>query len=300
LSRFYFLSGKRTAVMVRQLRSALLLASLALLLAPPARAGSAGKNQHFGDGFSIDLDEAYDRVLEVVKNVSEDGIVRGTSEYKGSAELYGAVPGTTSKAFHSPPVPGTVLYKVRTGTIAPEHFYQSNDVGTVTVRYVVKSLGPQSTRLAIDAIFQEESHHHYHPSDGTVENSEFLAISDEIKDLDDRDAKAKQDAVYAVEEKKIAALLTQLDQARADLKAANAREQELAKKVHAVSGGKPGQVRTASADLKNQPYNESKTLRLLSQGEAVTVLLETRSWSKVQTANGQQGWVYRLMLEAPQ
>jgi hypothetical protein len=262
----------------------------------PAKDGT-----HYGDGFSIDLDEAYDRVLEVVKGVSEDGVIRGTSEYKGVAELYGAVPtAASSKAFHTPPIEGTLLYKVRTNTLAPEHFYQSNDVGTVTVRYVVKSLGPKSTRLAIDAIFQEESRHHYHPSDGTVENAEFLAISDEIKDIDDKEAKEKQDAVYAVEQKKISELLSQLDQARAELKTASTREQELAGKVHAVSAGKPGHVRTASADVKSEPYNQSKTLYSLSQGDAVTILLETRSWYRVQARNGQQGWVYRLMVEVPQ
>ncbi len=271
-----------------------------LLVLAGARFVPARDTTHYGDGFTIDLDESYDRVLLVVKQVSEDGVVRGSSEYKGVAELYGAGPGTTSNAFHTQPAPGTVLYKVRKDTLAPEHFFQSNDVGTVTVRYVVKALGPKSTRLNIDAIFQEDSHHHYHPSDGTVENAEFLAISDQIKDIDDKEAKDKQDAQYAAEEKKMEALLSQLDQARADLKTADAKERELSRKVSAVSGGKPGRVKTATADLKAQPYNESKTVRSLSQGDAVTVLMQTRSWYRVQAAGGTQGWVYRLMLEVPQ
>lgn len=298
--RCEFLSRKPTGMM-KGVRSASLFALLAFsLLTPLSLSAASHKAEHYGDGFSIDLDEPYDRVLQVLKSVSEDGVIRGSSEYRGTAELYGAVPGTSSKAFHTPPAPGTVLYKVRTNTLAPEHFFQSNDVGTVTVRYVVKALGPKSTRLTIDAIFQEDSHHHYHPSDGTVENAEFLAISDEIKDIDDKEAKDKQDAAYAAEEKKMADLLAQLDQARADLKTAKAKEQEIARKVQAISGGKPGQVRTASADLKAEPYVESKTLGSLSQGDPVTVLLETRSWYRVQSATGQQGWVYRLLLEVPQ
>lgn len=297
MSCLYFLSGKRSIPM-KLLRSAAVILCLALL---PSFATYAGTREasHYGDGFTIDLDEPYDRVLQVVKNLLEDGLIRGTSEYKGTAELYGAVPGTGSTAFHTPPAPGTVFYKVRKDTLAPEHFYQSNDVGTVTVRYVIKALGPQSTRLTIDAIFQEDSHHHYHPSDGTVENAEFLAISDDIKDADDKEAKQKQEAEYAVEEKRMVDLLAQLDQARADLKAAKAKEEDLAKKVRSVSSGKPGQVKTATADLKAEPYNESKTLGLLAQGDSVTVLLEIRSWYRVQTNKGQQGWVYRLMLEVP-
>ena len=255
---------------------------------------------HYGEGFSVDLDESYDRVLQVVKQVSEDGIIRGSSEYKGARELYGAVPEANSRAFRSPPAPGTVVYKVRTNTLAPDHFLESNDVGTVTVRYVVKALEPKSTRLSIDSIFQEDSHHHYHPSDGTVENAEFLAISDEIKDIEDKEAKQKQEAQYAVEARKMADLEGQLDQARTDLKAAKAREAEMLNKLQAISGGKPARVKAASADLKSEPYNDSRTLTSLSQGDSVTVLLETRFWYHVQTAGGLQGWVYRLMLGNPQ
>ena len=298
LSRFYFLSGKRLILMMR-LRPFSYVLSLVLLISA-ALPVQAREITHYGSGFTIDLDEPYERVLQVIKTIAEDGVVRGTSEYKGSAEIYGAAPGTSSTAFHTPPAPGTVFYKIRKDTIAPEHFYQSNDVGTLAVRYVVKALGPNSTRLNIDAIFQEDSHHHYHPSDGTVENAEFLAISDEIKDIDDKEAKEKQEAQYAVEEKKIAGLLTELDQARAELKTADAKEKELSTKVSAISGGKPARVKTASADLKAEPYNESKTVGSLSQGDAVTVLLRTRSWYRVRAASGAQGWVYRLMLEVPE
>ncbi|PYX08517.1 MAG: ligand-binding protein SH3, partial [Acidobacteria bacterium] len=48
---------------------------------------------------------------------------------------------------------------------------------------------------------------------------------------------------------------------------------------------------------KAEPYNKSKTMRLLSQGDQLTVLVETPAWLRVQTASGEQGWVYRLMLE---
>jgi len=284
---------------MRQLRLVPAILPVVVLLISALTASAADKS-HYGDGFTIDLDESYDRVLQVVKQVSEDGVIRGSSEYKGTAELYGASPGTSTNVFRTRPAPGTVLYKIRKETIAPDHFYQSNDVGTVAVRYVVKALGPKSTRLTIDAIFQEDSHHHYHPSDGTVENAEFLAISDEIKDINDREVKAKQDAFYAAEAQKMADLLAQLDQARAALKVSTAKEQDLAKKVNAVSGGKPGRVKTAGTDLKALPYNESKTVASLAQGESVSVLAQTRSWYRVQAADGKQGWVYRLMLEVPE
>jgi len=286
--------------MCTRLHSAGLLAFASVLLLLSPVMARPHPHLHYGDGFSIDLDEPYDRVLQVIKAVTEDGIIRGTSEYRGTSELEGASPAKTCSAFKTPPAPGTVLYKVRAQTIAPEHFYDSNDMGTLAVRYVLKALSPKTTRLTIDAIFQEDNHHHFHPSDGTVENAEFLAISDEIKNIEDREAKQRQDAANAEQATKLSHLQAELDQEREQLKAVNAEEQELQNKIQALQAGKPAHVRTASADLKAEPYNQSKTLQLLSQGAAVTVLLQTRSWYRVQAANGEQGWVYRLMVEVGQ
>jgi hypothetical protein len=283
----------------RLCRAGLLVTACVLLSLTPSIARSRS-HQHFGDGFSIDLDEPYDRVLQVIQAVTEDGVIRGTSEYRGTSELLGASPAKTSSAFKKPPAPGTVLYKVRAQTIAPDHFYDSNDIGTVAVRYVVKALGPKSTRLTIDAVFQQDNRHHYHASDGTVENAEFLAISDEIKDINDREVKQRQDAANAEQAQKLSELQGQLDQEREQLKAVAAKEQELQNKIQALQAGKPGHARTASADLKAEPYNQSKTLQLLWQGEEVTVLRQTRSWYRVQVASGERGWVYRVMLEVAQ
>jgi SH3-like domain-containing protein len=56
-------------------------------------------------------------------------------------------------------------------------------------------------------------------------------------------------------------------------------------------------VKTSSADLKVQAYNQAKTVRLLSEGDRLIVLVETPAWLRVQTAGGEPGWVYRLMME---
>jgi SH3-like domain-containing protein len=95
-------------------------------------------------------------------------------------------------------------------------------------------------------------------------------------------------------------LQAELDHEQEQLKAVNARQQEVLNRIQSLQAGVPGHVRTASADLKAQPYNQSRTLQLLSQGTAVTVLLQTRSWYLIQAPSGDQGWVYRLMLEVGQ
>ena len=46
--------------------------------------------QHWGDGFSIDLDQPYDVVLRIVQATAGDGLVRGSSDYKGTSGLEGA------------------------------------------------------------------------------------------------------------------------------------------------------------------------------------------------------------------
>ena len=166
---------------------------------------------HYGDGFSADVEDSYNVVWKVVEAATEDGIVRGTSEYKGTAELYGAGSAKTSDAIKKPAPPGTVIYKVRTETIAPEHFEDSNDQGIVVVRYVVQELGPKSTRITIDSVFVENSHHHTHLSDGTVENAEFLAISDNLKSLEEEQAKKARDAAFAKQQEKLETLQSTLE-----------------------------------------------------------------------------------------
>jgi hypothetical protein len=287
--------NRRPAVRLMRLFSAgLLIAAGALLFSPSGHAGA--RHTHWGDGFSIDLDQPYDRVLDVVREVTADGTIRGTSQYKGTTELDGAIPAKTSTAFHGSDG-GTALYKVRPDALSPEHFYESNDKGTVTVRYIIQSLGPKSTRLRIDAVFIEDSLRRSHASDGVPENAEFLVISDRLKDIEDRERQQRVDAATDLQQQKLSKLQDELDQERTQLKAVTARQEQVQSQIQQLQSGRPGQIRTGSADLKAAPYNSSSTLQSLAQGDTVTVLLETRSWYRVQASNGQQGWIYRLMLE---
>ncbi|SRR5713226_593865 len=271
----------------------LILGSVLLLLTP----GAARSRKHWGQGLSVELDAPYDQVVKVVHEVTENGTIQGTWQYRGLTELDGAVSSKTARGFEDWKGEGTVLYKVRPDALAPEHFYESGDKGTVAVRYIVQPAGPNLTRLRIDAAFAEDSHHHAHPSDGQVENSEFAVISQKMKELEDEERKRREEAIQAQQQKKFEELQAELDREKAELTAVTAREQQLQKQVQESQGDSSAHVRSGSADLKAAPYNQAKTLRLLSQGEALTVLLRTPGWYRVQAANGEQGWVYRLMLE---
>jgi hypothetical protein len=272
----------------------LILGSVLLLLTP----SHARKRQHWGEGFSVDLNQPYDQVLSVVQQVTNDGIIRGTYQYKGTNQLDGAESARTSSAFPKWTGGGAVLYKVRPNTLAPEHFYQSGDKGTVVVRYIVQPNGPDSTQLRIDAIFQEDDRHHSHPSDGLVESNEFEAIAAKIKDVEDVAARQREEQAQKLQQEQVDKLQADLDLENTTLAGAKAKEQQLQSKLPESSPGNPSaRVRTASAELKAAPYNQSRTLQALSQGDTVAVLSQTRAWYRVQARNGQQGWVYRLMLE---
>jgi predicted RNase H-like nuclease (RuvC/YqgF family) len=77
---------------------------------------------------------------------------------------------------------------------------------------------------------------------------------------------------------KVKELQAELDRENAELSALSTKEQQLQKQVQEQRGRGVAHVRTASADLKAALYNQSKTLRLLSQGEGVIVLLRTPGW----------------------
>lgn len=132
--------------------------------------------------FSIDLDKPFTEVVAIVDEVARSGSIKGTFEYRGDEQLTGAQFSEKSQLFPAWTQPGKVFYKVRTKALSPSHFLNSNDVGTVAVRYVVQERGPNLTRLFIDAVFIENARHHGHPSDGYVETCEFGEIGKLLKD----------------------------------------------------------------------------------------------------------------------
>jgi len=268
-----------------------------LLLAGSAQ---ARPKEHFGDGFVTAINHPASQIVDLVRSVAADGIIRGTSDYRGVNELDGAEPAKDSDALPKWTGGGTVLYKIHTGTLAPTNFYQSNDEGTVVVRYVVKPTGPDSCTLRIDAVFQEDSHHHYHPSNGQVEASEFEAIAQKVKDLEDMEQKRREVKAREQLEQQVQDLEAQLDQQKTLLVNLNEKEGTLKQQIQEAQGSRPGRIKTHSADMKAAPYNGARNLKTLSRGDPVMVLLQTPHWFEVRTSDGQQGWIYRLMLEVGQ
>jgi len=317
-------------MLIRKPAGKLLLLSAVLLL---ATGGYARSRKQWGQGFSTDLNQTYDEVIKIVQKVVDDGVIRGTSQYRGTKELDGAKRAETAGGLPSWTGPGTVLFKTRPGALAPEHFYASGNEGTVVVRYIVQTISPNLTRLRIDATFDADDHHGSHPSDGEVEKAEFASISEQLSGPEkqkEKSAQADDTGKPADQQQNRAAVATakaeeQLSQPRQDtstaqvqpqpamsnleaelekekdqLQATKERAQQVQKQIQDLQRERSRRVRSPKADLKAQPYNQSKTLYSLSQGASVLVLLQTPNWYRVQTADGQEGWIYRLLLEPVQ
>jgi hypothetical protein len=130
---------------------------------------------------SIALPIASATVVDAVRAVCADGVIRGTAQYESDDVLAGAKESTTSASFPRWAGAGEVFYKTRPGAIAPSHFAGTRDKGELTVRYVVEPQSGDHTLVTIDAIFVEDTHRGRHLSQGFVERAEFGEIAKQLK-----------------------------------------------------------------------------------------------------------------------
>jgi hypothetical protein len=141
----------------------------------------AGGAPDHSAGLSTALPMPYVAVVEAVRAVSSDGVIRGTAQYESEDSINGANESPSSPLFPKWAGSGEAFYKTRPGAISPSHFAGARDRGAVTVRYVVAPGPAGDTRVTIDAIFVEDSHHGRHLSQGFVEKAEFEAIAKRLK-----------------------------------------------------------------------------------------------------------------------
>jgi hypothetical protein len=130
------------------------LLCLILAVALPL-AGRTKDKLVYGEGLIVNIALPESEVEEVVQDVAENGVIRGTKEYNKDEFISGAKAAATSHVFTPWKEAGKVFYKVREQAIDPRNFKDSGDVGTLAVRYVVVAQG-KNTVLRIDAIFEED------------------------------------------------------------------------------------------------------------------------------------------------
>jgi hypothetical protein len=277
-------------------------AVLSVALVTVTAFGSGAKDHsEINAGLSVEVPEPEADVLRAVQGVSLDQIIHGTYVYEKDKTLSGAHEARESSAFHDGNAGGgTVFYKVADNVVAPRNFKGSNDVGTITVRYIVQSVGPTSTALRIDAVFIESSGHGVHRSEGTVELAEYDAIKSHIRAMQ-ATRKREQDEIRKLQQEDLDRRAL-ADRRKQEAQDANAKTEssvkDLQQNVDDLKRQVEARVKTSGVPLKSAPFRSAATLQSLPAKSDVLIMIVTQYWYGVETEDGHHGWIRRSELEA--
>src|SRR5229473_3523152 len=287
----------------------------------------AGRGKHrlsYGEGLIVNLSVPESEVAQVVEDVAQNGVIRGTKEYNKDEFVGGAKPATTSKVFPPWNEGGKIFYKVREEAIDPRNFKDSGDVGTLAVRYVVQPQGEKNTILRIDALFVEDFRHSVHQSNGSVEGSEYNDIHDRLEaaelmkkeNAEAEEAKRERSAKQKFRAGDDTVLLStppstarpsesatgesikgQAAPPSAPSAASDQPDESLEQHVAELRRQVERLVKKPGAPLQSAPFHTATTLKSLEPGVEVLILISTPYWYGVETHDGQHGWIRRDQLE---
>ncbi len=289
----------------------ILILVLALGALPvPAREKDATQ---YGMGLVVNLPFPEKEVIQVVQDVIQNGLIRGTKEYNKDEYLTGATAASSTRVFPEWTEGGEVFYKVRLKALDPRNFKDSSDVGTLAVRYVVQAQGDKNTVLRIDARFVEDFRHIAHASNGSVESAEYKDIHDHLDAIE----LMKAQTTEAEREKQEQAAKKQrpgfADETPATVPqpapannggteaspnpGAASPPQTLEQRVQDLRRQVQRLVKAPGAPLKSAPFHTASTLQSLPTGTEVLIVISTTYWLGVETHDGQHGWILRDELE---
>jgi hypothetical protein len=325
-----FLSRRRTVSLD------LLLIVAFFLVATSARAREKDKDGiQYGIGVIVNVPYPEADVIQVVQDVTQNGIIRGTKEYNKDQYVTGAQAQTSVRVFPAWYDDGQVFYKVREHAIDPRNFKESGDVGTLAVRYVVRPQGDTHCVLIINAVFVEDFRHTVHESNGSVESAEYKDIHDRLdeiatmkqqtveaekekQEVRERQTAASQAAPPAITPQEIPSSTAPLPVAVATQQQDNTRfadahtaqppvfirpngpdgpPQTLEEHVQDLRRQVERLVKAPGAPLKSAPFHTASTLQPLPAGTEVLIVITTPYWLGVETHEGQHGWLLRDDLE---
>ena len=305
------LAGSRTRLEASFRKVGIILAFSLLALPLSAREKDATQ---YGAGLIVNVPFPESEVAQVVQDVIQNGIIRGTKEYNKDEYISGAEPATSTRVFAEWTEGGKVFYKVRLKALDPRNFKDGSDVGTLAVRYVVQPQGDKNTVLRIDARFVEDFRHVGHPSNGSVEGAEYKAIHDQLESI----ALMKAQTIEAEKEKQehFAQMQGPALSGPASAPASQAfptssaapdpatphadaqsSSQTLEQHVQDLRRQVQRLVKAPGAPLQSAPFHTATTLRSLPAGTEVLIVISTPYWFGVETHEGEHGWILRDELE---
>jgi hypothetical protein len=244
--------------------------------------------------FATDLQNREADVLVVVQAVADDHIIRGTYVYAREKILGEAVAESSSVFFGPWKDGGRAFYKVRRDALAPRNFKDSSDIGVITVRYVVRTISPERTHLEISAVFVEDGTHRVHPSDSSVETSEFAEIQNQLTTLvRDRQQAAEIQKKKNVDAEKASALAQQRTEEIARYQDVESSLKILETRAHELQRAVEVRIPAPNTELKSAPFRGASILAKIPANSDVLVEIVTTYWYGVETADGRRGWVRR-------
>jgi hypothetical protein len=303
-----------------------------LLLIAAAAIPSHGREKdalQYGAGLIVNIPQPAPEVAQVVEDVAQNAIIRGTKEYNNDEYVTGAAAAKSTPVFPPWTEGGKVFYKVRKQALDPRNFKDSGDIGTLAVRYVVQPQGDTNTVLRIDALFVEDFRHTVHPSNGSVESSEYKDIQDRLQAVEllkretaeAEEAKRERLAKQSFEMGSDTVLLStppatarsgentpgeskagqagpaSPSQSSATPTASELPAESLEQRVAGLRREVERLVKKPGALLKSAPFHTASTLKSLKPGAEVLILISTPYWYGVETHDGQHGWIRRDQLE---
>jgi hypothetical protein len=262
------------------------------LLAGPTHLHASGDHATPNPGFVTEFASSIEDVLQALQEVLHDQTIHGTQVFDRESTLTGAIVVESTPLFEPWKGEGKLFYKMRKDVIAPRHFLESADQGTIAVRYVVTSVSPERTRLRIDAIFVETAHRAVHASDGTVESSESKVIQERLQAIqfaeqEAADAQRRRESVDLVRQ----TFIRQREDETALLAAAQSSVQDLEQRINSLRHEVERRIKAPGARLKAAPFSSAATVANLSAYTEVVIVIVTPHWYGVETPSGLRGWL---------
>jgi hypothetical protein len=256
-------------------------------------AGSPPKERQLGPGITKEFPATMEDALQALHEVLEDQTIHGTWIYDKEPVLVGAMVVDSTPLFEPWNQPGKVFYKIRRDAIAPRHFLDSADQGTIGVRYIVTSVTEERIRLHIDAVYVENTHRTIHISDGTVEASEAKAIEDHLHAIQ----ATEQENIEAIRRRESAELvktteLRQRDDEKTLLESAQSSVKDLEQQIKDLRHEVERRVKAPGVDLKAAPFHSAASIAQLPAFAEVIVVIVTPHWYGVELHDGQHGWIH--------
>jgi hypothetical protein len=269
--------------------------------------------------------------MMAVEEVASDPTMYGTYVYERDKTLTGARQVDSSSAFGKDAPEGKTLYKVVDNVLAPRHFRDAEDSGTVTVRYLVRAVNPATVSIRIDAVFIESARRAVHASEGAVESAEFGQVQQHLNRIQAREKEALEAAKEQASEaprpelqekgKPGATTLPDIAPGPTDLvpapaaavagtaaptnaavgnvpSAASGSVAELEQRVNRLRHQVEARIKQPGAPLKSAPFHTATTIQTVPGDSEVAVVILTSYWYGVQTTDGHTGWIQRSQLEA--